>query len=52
MPLEAIGPEHIEAYVARKLAGSMGREAVVRQDVVNHLATLDVVWKVAKRLPS
>jgi integrase len=44
MPLEAIGPEHFDAYIGTKLA-----EGLAPKTVTNHLATLDVVWKVAKR---
>jgi integrase len=44
MALDAIGSEHLEAYIGAKLADGLSPKTVT-----NHLATLDVVWKVAKR---
>jgi integrase len=44
MPLDAMGPEHFDAYIAKKTD-----EGLAPKTIANHLATLDVLFKVAKR---
>src|SRR5262249_7462592 len=44
MPLDVIGANDLDAYVAQKL-----RDGLAPKTVVNQLATLDVLFKVAKR---
>jgi integrase len=44
VPLDAIGPQHLDAYIAKKSV-----EGLSAKTITNHLATLNVVFKVAKR---
>jgi integrase len=44
MPLDAIRPEHLDAYVSAKT-----EQGLSPKTITNHLATLHEVWKVAKR---